>query len=231
MTPHDIHQDRPQRIGLFGGTFNPIHRGHLQVALDVRQRLDLDVVYFIPSALPPHKSKGKLAAASDRLEMVRLALARHTGLDVCSLELERAGPSYSIDTIRLIKHKLPGAHQLYFILGLDAFLEIHTWKDFDRLFEETALVVVSRPGTGLWSPTTNEEVLCYVQKHVASAYRLEADARMLIHPHKQSIYLLSVTPVDISSSQIRSRIQRGEAIDAWVAPSVVHYIQQKGLYL
>ena len=230
MKPHDFQLDRHHRVGLFGGTFNPIHRGHLKVALDVRQRLELDVVYFIPSALPPHKRTGKLAPAQDRLEMVRLALNHQAGLKACSLELEREGPSYSIDTIRLIKQSLPEAHQLYFIVGLDAFLEIHTWRAFDHLFEETALAVMSRPGSGLWTQATSKEVLAYIQQYIAPDYTLTADGRMLVHPHKQNVYLLSVTPVDISSSHIRTRIQRGEPIDEWVAPQVVRYIQQKGLY-
>ncbi len=230
MKPNERQQDRAQRVGLFGGTFNPIHRGHLQVALDVRRQLDLDVVYFIPSALPPHKSTGKLAKAEHRLEMVRLTLKQQPGLDVCSLELERTGPSFSIDTVRLVKRKLSRAQLLVFLMGLDAFMEIHTWKAYDRLFEETAMAVMSRPGSGLWSPTTRQEVLDYVQARISRAYVLESDGTVLTHPQMQRIYLVSVTPVDVSSSQIRARIQAGASIDGWVAAPVARYIHQKGLY-
>ena len=230
MTPHDFHQNRSLRIGLFGGTFNPIHRGHLQVALDVRQQLKLDDIYFIPSSLPPHKGTRQLAAARDRLEMVRLAIGDRSGLTPCGLELERKGPSYSIDTVRSIRKRLTDAHQLYFIIGLDAFLEIHTWKAFRQLFEETSLAVMSRPRSGQWTDTTVEEALAYVQRHIASDYRLKREEYSLIHPTKQSIHLLPVTPVDISSSRIRTGIRKGETIDRWVAPPVVRYIQQKGLY-
>ena len=230
MTPHNFHQTRSHRIGLFGGTFNPIHLGHLQVALDVQQQLELDEVYFIPSSLPPHKGADQLAAARDRLEMVRLALGDRAGLAPCGLELEREGPSYSIDTIRHIRRKLPDAQQLYFMMGLDAFLEIHTWKAFRRLFEETAIAVMSRPGSGQWTARRDQEALSYVQRHIAPEYRLKRDDRMLVHPDKQCVYLLSVTPVDISSSSIRSGIQKGEPLDRWVAPPVARYIQQKGLY-
>ncbi len=230
MTPHNFHQNRSQRIGLFGGTFNPIHLGHLQVALDVRQQLELDEVYFIPSSLPPHKGTGQLAAAQDRLEMVRLALGGRAGLTPCGLELERKGPSYSIDTIRIIRRKLPDAPQLYFIMGMDAFLEIHTWKAFGRLFEEAAIAVMSRPGSGQWTERRDQEALRYVQHHIAPEYHLKRDKRVLVHPNKQRIYLLPVTPVDISSSRIRSGIRKGAPLDGWVAPPVASYIQQKGLY-
>lgn len=230
MTPHNFHRNRSQQIGLFGGTFNPIHLGHLQVALDVRQQLELDAVYFIPSSLPPHKGSSQLAAAQDRLEMVRLALSDRDGLNSCDLELERGGPSYSIDTVRLIRQRLPHAHQLYFIMGIDAFLEIHTWKAFHQLFEETALAVMSRPGSGQWTKTTVEDTLVYVQQHIDSGYRLKRDEGVLIHPRKQNVYLLPVTQVDISSSCIRTANRKGETIDRWMIPSVVRYIQQKGLY-
>ena len=230
MTPHDTYRHRSLRIGLFGGTFNPIHRGHLQVALDVQQHLNLDDVYFTPCALPPHKGTGQLAPAQDRMEMVRLALKGNEGLKPCSLELEREGPSYSIDTIRLFRQQLPDAHQLYFMMGLDAFLEIHTWKAFNRLFDETEIAVMSRPDSGQWTPTTMREVERYVQRQIAPQYRLERMERLLIHPKKQKIHLLPVTPMEISSSDIRNGIRKGETIDRWVVPPVVHYIQQKGLY-
>lgn len=230
MTRHNFHRYRSLRIGLFGGTFNPIHCGHLQAAEDVRRHLELDEVCFIPSSLPPHKGIGHLAAAQDRLEMVRLALEDRKGLKACDLELEREGPSYSIDTVRIIRKRLDASHRLYFIMGLDAFLEIHTWKAFQQLFEASALAVMSRPGAGQWTDETVKETLIYVQQQIASDYALNSDRSMLIHPTKQSVYLVPVTPVDISSSRIRTRLRKGEAIDRWVAPPVARYIQQKGIY-
>jgi nicotinate-nucleotide adenylyltransferase len=223
-------RDAPLRVGLFGGTFNPIHRGHLQVALDVLAGARLDRIDFIPSALPPHKSTGKLASARDRLEMVRMTLDDHPRLKVCDAEINRSGPSYSIDTVRQCKAALPAGGRLYFILGVDAFLEIDTWKAFDRLFTETAFIVVSRPGKGPWSPAMRRAVETYAQTRIASGYVLSAAGDVLEHPTQQPIHLMEVTPVDIASRQIRTMIHLGLPIDAWVAPPVARYIQRRGLY-
>ena len=230
MKPHPFSRSHDQRIGLFGGTFDPVHRGHLQVAGDVLQRLDLEVVYFIPSALPPHKSTGRVAPAGDRLEMVRIALQHHPDFRVCRAEIDRQGPSYSIDTVCQIKSILPAGHRLFFMLGLDAFLEIHTWKDFERLFDETALAVMSRPGAGLFTTATARRVEAYTNRYISSGYALNSNADRLDHPTKQSVYLVPVTPVAVSSSDVRATIERGETIGTWVMPPVAQYIQQKGLY-
>ncbi|MCJ8500934.1 nicotinate-nucleotide adenylyltransferase [Desulfatitalea alkaliphila] len=222
--------DQSRRVGLFGGTFNPIHRGHLQAAGDVLRRADLERIYFVPSAQPPHKSNGKLAPADDRLAMVRMALADHPRMRVCEAELRRTGPSYSIDTIRAFKAALPEGGRLYFVVGIDAFLEIDTWKACDHLFEETAFIVMSRPGTGDWTPALCRQIEGYVQSHIATDYALADDGKRLVHPAKQSITLVSVTPVDISSSRIRTMIRQGKAIDQWVPPAVADHIQTRGLY-
>jgi nicotinate-nucleotide adenylyltransferase len=220
----------PERVGLFGGTFNPVHRGHIQVALDVLQRVDLDKIYIIPSALPPHKSKGKLAPIQDRLAMVRMAIAENPRLEICASEINRAGPSYSIDTVQHCKAMLGPGGRTFFILGVDAFVEIDTWKAFDRLFDETAFVVMSRPGNGQWTTTLRQTVASYVKERIAPDYRLSDAGDTLVHSRKQPIHLLSVTPMDVSSSQIRAAIQKARPIDAWVLPQVAHYIQTRGLY-
>lgn len=221
----------PSRVGLFGGTFNPIHRGHFQAALDVLHAAALDRIYFVPSALPPHKSTGKLASAQDRLEMVRLTLDEHPLLKVCTAEIERSGPSYSIDTVRQCKAALPADGRLFFLLGVDAFLEIDTWKSFQCLFEETAFIVMSRPGKGgLWSPDLCNTVESYAQRCIASGYALSENRDMLAHASKQPIYLVPVTPVEIASSRIRHMLRQGLPVVEWVAPPVAHYIQARGLY-
>jgi nicotinate-nucleotide adenylyltransferase len=230
MKPDEPSHSRPSRIGLFGGTFNPIHRGHLQVAVDVLRQLELDQLYLIPSALPPHKRPLALAAAQDRLEMARLALEGRNQLMVSDVEIQRSGPSYTIDTLRQFKSALHDQAELFFILGMDAFLEIHTWSRFELLFEEAAFAVVSRPGSGLWSDTLRRDVQSYVQSYIAKAYGLSAAGDRLIHPSQPAIHLVSVTPVDIASSQIRAMVQRGQPIDQWVMPAVARYIQQRGLY-
>lgn len=220
----------PKRVALFGGTFNPIHIGHLQVARDVVQQLDLDCVYFIPSALPPHKSIGKLASAKDRLAMVRLAIGDQARFMTCDAEIKRSGPSYSIDTVRQFKQSALQGSQLFFVLGMDAFLEIHTWKAFDQLFAETDFIVMSRPGSGQWSLPKRREIENYVKGHIASAYALSDTGDLLMHPKWHTIHLVPVTPVNIASSQIRAMIQNDAPVDTWVPPPVAQYIYQKGLY-
>ncbi len=230
MKTCEFGQNPARRIALFGGTFNPIHRGHLQAALDVWAQFRLDLIYFIPSAVPPHKSRGQLAPAQERLAMVALALVGHAQLMACDVEIQRQGPSYSIDTVRRFKQTADPDCRLYFMIGLDAFLEIHTWRAFDLLFAETAFIVMSRPGSGQWSPEMRRQVALYVQEHISSEYRLDAEEKALAHPRLRKVHLTSVTPVDAASSHIRDLIRQGRSIAPWVTPAVADYIAQRGLY-
>lgn len=229
MKACEFSRGRSLRIGLFGGTFNPIHRGHVQVALDVLHAFRLDHIYFIPSAQPPHKSGVKLATPEDRMHMTMLALAGHEHLDVCDSEIERAGPSYSIDTVRQFKTAAAGRAELFFILGVDAFLEIHTWKEYERLFENAGMVIMSRPGTGQWSPDLRRHVKGYVHRHVDPGYHSTPGNR-LVHPRLCDIHFAPVTPLAIASSQIRAMIAEGESIRELVPPKVAEYIQQRRLF-
>ncbi len=112
------------RFGLFGGTFNPIHLGHLRAALEVKEGFELEEIFLIPAALPPHKIPGEVVDAGDRLHMLNLALEDTAGLSVSDVELKRSGPSYSIDTVNHFKSALPEKSEIYLVMGLDAFLEI-----------------------------------------------------------------------------------------------------------
>ena len=138
-------------VGLFGGTFNPIHNGHLKAIEEVLKGFSLDKSYLIPSAIPPHKEQRNLVDAKDRMEMIRLAVATCPALmesvTVSDVELKRKGPSYTIDTVCHFKSILPKDSRLYLILGLDAFLEIDTWKSYTNLFMLTSFIVIPRPGT------------------------------------------------------------------------------------
>ena len=133
------------RIGLFGGTFNPIHNGHLWAALEVKSGFNLDQIYLIPAAVPPHKTPGMVANAADRLRMIHLAIADLSGIAVADVELRRPGPSYTIDTVKHFKHTLKKGSRIYLVMGLDAFLEINTWKSYKELLEQIAFIVVARP--------------------------------------------------------------------------------------
>ena len=219
-------------IGLFGGTFNPLHIGHLTVARDVKSGFDLEKIVFIPAAIPPHKSADGLAGALDRHLMIDAAIKRHEGFAVSDVEIRRTGPSYTIDTVRYFRNRLAGSVPCYLLMGIDAFLESDTWKSWRRLFDVVPFIVMTRPQAGAGSKAQPSAVLeTYVHAHVDPGYVWTAQPSCFIHPAKQPVHLFSVTPVDISSTIIRHRIRHGLSISGMVPESVETYIKEKGLYL
>ena len=211
------------KIGLFGGTFDPIHWAHLRSAEEVREAFSLDRVLFIPASRPPLKKKHPGASAEDRLEMVRLATARNPAFRVSKVELARPGKSFSIDTIRHFVHRQPKDSH-YFILGFDAFRQIGSWKDFKEIFPLCHLVVTSRPGCGNSlslhrMPVAVRRLFCYKKdKH---AYR---------HTSGTYLFFLKITDISISASEIRDRLREGKTIRYLVPLEVEGYIKRKGLY-
>jgi nicotinate-nucleotide adenylyltransferase len=218
------------RVGLFGGTFNPIHRGHIAVAEDVLSHYNLDRIHFIPSALPPHKAPAAIVSANHRLAMARLALRGRQRFSISDMEVQRRGPSYTIETLRRCSTDQTGARRFFFIVGMDAFLEIHTWKAYLQLFEETAFIIMSRPHSGRPVKDFGRAIQAYVCRHISEDYRWSSQKKVLRHPILKPLYLAEVKPVDIASTRIREAVRRGHAIDQWVDPSVADYIQRKGLY-
>lgn len=212
-----------RRLGIFGGTFDPIHTAHLRCAEEAREALSLDLVLFIPSASPPHKS-GAAASGVDRLAMVRRAVAGHPAFQASSIEVDRPGRSYSIDTLRALRQRFPAPTKFTFLLGLDAFREIGTWKQFDDLFPLTDFAVVSRPPHQINSPRSLLPVAARRQ------FCYSADRRMLLHTSGNRIVFLNVTALDISASDIRQRVSRGHSIRYLVPSSVERYIERRRLY-
>lgn len=220
------------RIGLFGGTFNPVHFGHLRTVLEVREQFGLDRVFLIPSALPPHKSEAGIASPLDRLEMIRLAVANDSEFVVSNVELMRTGPSYTIDTLSFIGNVLPISDQLFLIVGLDAFLEIHTWKDFKKILARIPLIVMARPGTfGCGQIENMSLALAAYLDGLAPGYRYEQEQSVFVHHGFQPVYLIGVTSLDISSSAIRYLVRSGRSIRFLVPETVSEFISIKGLYL
>ena len=213
------------RIGLFGGTFNPVHLGHLRAAVEVRQGFELDEVFLIPAALPPHKVPGEVAAAADRLNMLNLALGADSGLKVSNVELNRSGPSYTIDTVEHFKLTLPAESRLFLIMGLDAFLEIDTWKSYRKLLAQIPLIVINRPNAGDRMSGVPWKVMDdYISTKLSADYSYSASGR-------QPIYVFEVTALDISSTRIRLAISKDRSINYLVPPKVAEYIRTKGIYL
>lgn len=217
------------RIGLFGGTFDPVHEGHLKSAGEVQQAFRLAAVYLIPSGRPPHKKSGPVASAADRLQMLQAAAADRPRLKVLDIELHRAGPSYTIDTVKLCKKQFEAADELFLIMGMDAFLEIHTWKFFETLLEEIAVIVMTRPQSDAAGDPA--AVLAdYCRNRLSRGYSRQPSGNRLVHPHRKSVFWVNVTPRPISSTEIRRRLKTGRCIDSWVPPPVIEYIEAKGLY-
>jgi len=220
------------RIGLFGGTFNPVHLGHLRAAVEVRQGFELDEVFLIPAALPPHKLPGEVAAAADRLNMLNLALDADSGLKVSNVELNRSGPSYTIDTVEHFQRTLPAESRLFLIMGLDAFLEIDTWKSYRKLLAQIPLIVINRPNAGDRMSGVPWKVMDdYISTKLSADYSYSASRSAYLASGQQPIYVFEVTALDISSTRIRLAISKDQSINYLVPPKVAEYIRTKGIYL
>ena len=219
------------RIGLFGGTFNPIHRGHLWAASELIKQFNLDQIFLIPDALPPHKTSDLVAKADDRLEMINLAIADLPGLTVSDVELNRPGLSYTIDTIRHFKSTLAKDAGIYLIMGLDAFLEIHTWKSHQNLLDEIAFIVMARPGDDYVDAQQGWRILeTYLKSTLSSDSEFDADHACYTLEGKQPVYICDIKALDISSTKIREMIKKKKSIENFVPHEVAEYIQLKGLY-
>jgi nicotinate-nucleotide adenylyltransferase len=219
------------RAGLFGGTFNPIHKGHLMVAEQVLERFSLDRLYIIPCREPPHKSPDYLAPAADRVRMVRLALPADSRYCLSEVEIDRSGPSYTIDTVtHFADTVVPGA-TLFLVMGMDAFLEIHTWKRWLELFEQVQLVVVTRQLEGQGDADTDRSIMDEsIRTRLPGDYTYDEKDSCWQDVHGACIHLLQILPVAVSSSQVRRRLKAGKAVADLVPPAVKAYIEKKELY-
>ena len=211
-------------VGLFGGTFDPIHFGHLRAAEEVREGLGLSSVIFIPAALPPHKARGAVASSGHRLAMVRLAAEPNPYFHVSDAEIKRKGKSYSIETIQSFQQTLGPETSLYFVMGMDAFLEIATWKSVDRLFSLCHFVVMARPGYVL---RTLEEI---IPLEIARQFCYDDNRGCWNHESGDSIIPFEITHLDISATRIRDNIKRGLSVRFLVPKKVSGYIEKHGFY-
>lgn len=212
------------RLGLFGGTFDPVHSGHLRSAEEVRQAHALDKVCFVPCGVPPHRSAKPGAPPRHRLEMVRLAVADNPGLCATDVEVVRPGASFSIDTVRHFSERLAPEDDLYLILGLDAFLLFGSWKDWRELLALTHVIVTSRPGSGdalpyERIPVVVREAFCY--DPVRSGFRNEFGKEILF---------TRLTDLFVSASAIRELLGKGKSIRYLVPEEVQLYVEKHRLY-
>lgn len=212
----------PAPVGVFGGTFDPIHFGHLRPALELFEQLGLERVHMIPSAVPPHRPQ-PVASAEQRLAMLELALAGQQGLMIDKRELERSGPSYMVDTLSSLRSEM-GDRPLCLLLGVDAFLGLSGWDRWQMLLELAHIVVAHRPGWQLHQETLPEELrLALSSRWLPSPSRLQETT-------SGGIWLQGVTQMAISATNIRERIAAGYSANYLLPASVWQYIQQQGLY-
>lgn len=205
----------PPVVGVLGGTFDPVHLGHLHVAASVAARLLIPRMLLVPSAQPPHKDRPGLASSEDRLAMLRLAVEGRPGLEVCDLEIRRGGASYTIETLRALRDGDPPCAPV-FVAGLDAWLDVANWREPVRLREEFDFAIVARPGTDPGGAAGRS--LTPVRGPIEELGR------------GGRAFLVPIEPMDVSSSRVRARAARGEPVDGLVPPPVARYIQARSLY-
>ncbi len=219
------------RIGLFGGTFNPIHNGHLRAAIEVADKFNLSRIFFIPSYLPPHKKINNVAPPENRLDMVRLATLRQSKFEVSAVELKRAGISYTVDTVKYYKQLYREPDVLFLIVGMDAFLEIETWKSYAELFKLVPMIIMERPRPENTMTPASIGMADFIQQYVSDEYQFQANERRYHHPELCSIYHIPISLLDISGTKIRELLRNKKSITFLVPEAVEHYIITRGLYL
>jgi len=211
------------RVGLFGGSFNPIHLGHLRAAEEDREALNLDLVYFIPAAAPPHKPSGGLAPAEHRLAMVRAATRGNRHFMVSEAEVRRSGQSYTIDTIRYFLSTMRGQPELHLIMGADQFAELDTWKEATELVRLANLAVHVRPPAQAAASSTN-----YLATIDHFGYTRVEDHYE--HSSGHTLSFIATTFLPISATLIRRKIATRESVRYLVPDDVADYIQRHALY-
>jgi nicotinate-nucleotide adenylyltransferase len=205
--------EQPGRIGVMGGTFDPIHIAHLVVAEEAQARFGLDRVIFVPSGIPPHKEEGASLDAEERYGMVEIATAGNPSFEVSRMEIERPGPSYTIDTLRELRSLYGNGTEIFFLAGADSIMEIVTWKEPENVLRECTFVVATRPGFDL--------------AKLQDALPERERKMMATDPH---VVLMEIPLLDISSSDIRTRAREGRPYRYLVPAGVWEHIEENGLY-
>ncbi|MFQ6111071.1 MAG: nicotinate-nucleotide adenylyltransferase [Nitrospinota bacterium] len=221
------------RVGIMGGTFNPIHYGHLLSAEEVRERFKLEKVIFIPLSLPPHKGAHDVIDARHRLEMVRRAVASNPRFEVSTVEIDRGGISYTVDTLEELRRRSSPETEFFFIMGADSFLEISTWKDVPRLFQLCNFIVTVRDGfpldhlVGTLVETVGNK---YPELRFTLRDESPAQGEISVEGSPCAIYPTPISSLEISSTKIRRRVGSGRSIKYLLPPRVEEYILNNNLY-
>lgn len=217
----EVNKTKGVKLGILGGTFNPIHLGHLRAAEEICENLSLDKIFFIPSGIPPHR-EDDIASFDHRYQMVKLAIEGNPHFSVLDIEGRRPGKSYTVDTLKELNGLYPEA-KFYFILGLDAFLEIETWRSYRQLFSLAHLVIISRPGF-------DETHVNGVLRKIFQDIKYDKGEMAFSIPGAFSVLYREITLLDISATLIRNLIKQGLSIRYLVPASVKEYIYKEGVY-
>ncbi len=211
--------------GLFGGTFNPLHNGHIDIIRYVKQAFHLQKIFLFPSATPPHKSVTGLAPARDRLEMVKAGVEEVEGFYASDIELKRKGPSFTIDTINDFKKVHPPPVNFSLLMGSDAFFDITTWKKQELIFQAIPIIVMLRGDrTGI------EPIASFIDEYISKGYKLNKDQTRFTHEQLQPVHICNVPKIDISSTMIRVRLKENRSIKGLVPANIENIIKKKDLY-
>lgn len=209
-----------RRIGLLGGTFDPIHMGHLDLATTAQAALSLTQVLVIPANVPPHRPK-PLTSSFHRFAMVALAVAGRKGWRASDVELRHETPSYTTITLRRFHERGYRAHELFFLIGADAFADITMWRDYPQILDRAHFAVVSRPGSPVGKLPERLPALA------SRMLRVKADLQI---PDGPAILLIDATTTDVASTIVRARLAAGEPMDGMLDDRVTQHIKQHGLY-
>ena len=212
------------KLGLFGGTFNPIHCGHIKAAEQIIKKIELDKVCFIPSNIPPHKEENELADANQRFKMVELAISGKDKFGISDYEILKNEKCYTVDTLEHFKEKFP-THELYFIVGHDIFNPIETWKSYRDLFELSNFIVISRPGLS----NDNDELPLAI-KDDFRYYKEDSEIKYFKHKSSNLLIKTQIKGLEVSSSEIRQLIKSRKSLKELVPLTVERYISNNNIY-
>ena len=215
------HRNNRRKIGLYGGTFDPVHNGHVNVAEQILRQYDLDEIIFIPAARPPHKQQ-TTASFPHRVAMLERALEGKAGFSISLIEAERTAPSYTIDTLLELGARM-APYEPHLIIGADSFCELHLWYRYDELLSHADFIVAARPSFSF-------SRLIKAVTRLPGSYEYHEKKRVWEEQHGRKIYYFSGSEVSASSTEIRERLFTGRSVSGLLPPLVFEYIKQSGLY-
>jgi len=212
----------PRKLGLLGGTFDPVHRGHIQLAMAALTECELDQVIFLPAAQPPHKATESVTSFNDRLAMLELVCSSCAQFSISTIEKELPRPSYTINTLRSLNAENIEKNVYSFIIGSDAFLELHTWRAFQELFDMINLIIARREGDALADIEAQCQRLGFTRRDRQNKWEMP-------HGSKEAV-LLSIVPMNCSATQIKKDLKVGAVSRLCLTDEVANYIIQHDLY-